>query len=88
MFFLFISILFFIRSLFQLNLYIRMIHESNICTLKATRPTKITPLQHNATTIILLRFYFTRPTYAYKHNKITLQYLGNEKKSAKIEGNT
>jgi hypothetical protein len=29
---------------FQLNLYIRMIHESNICTLKARRPTKITPL--------------------------------------------
>jgi hypothetical protein len=43
-------------SFFQLNLYTRMIHESNRCTLKATRPTKITVLQHDATTIIPLRF--------------------------------
>jgi hypothetical protein len=55
-FFYLFPIFFFIRSLFQLNLYVRMIHESNGCTLKATRPTKITLLQHDATTIILLRF--------------------------------
>jgi hypothetical protein len=33
-----------------------MIHESNRCTLKATRLTKINVLQHDATTIIPLRF--------------------------------
>jgi hypothetical protein len=54
--FIYFPILFSICSFFQLSLFIRMIRGSNGCTLKATRPTKITLLPHDAITIILLRF--------------------------------